>query len=397
MTTAAHPAAGHTPALHRLERALTSRLAVLLEDVGDRLADGWPEYAQFLRDGGGDLDQVGALFVRRLVDMAERNLAHVAAESPDAEPAARAVFEHVGRTQWQQGHELTELLTAYQVGARMAWRHVSATALELDLAPEVLAALAEAVFLFVNQLSAATAHGFVQEQSEASAERERIREDLAELLLSDRAETAAVHAAAHRAAWPLPLHAAVVLIDPSDRSAQAVVDRLSRQGLPIRRPDLHGAIVPTPGARLRDDHAAMLRGAHVVVGHPVPLTLLPATQDIARIALSLRRRGLLTDDPVYAGEHLHTIIVQRDARLIEALRRQVLEPIGHLSPNRQARLVETLTSWLRHMGDRQAVADELHIHPQTVRYRLGQLREHFGDRLDSAPARARMFIALVSE
>ena len=393
MTTAVD----HAAALQRLERALTGRLFALLEDVGDRLADDWPEYAQFLRDGGHDLDQVGALFVGRLVDMAEKNLSKVTEDSTDTEPAARAVFEHVGRTQWQQGHELTELLTAYQVGARTAWRHVSDTALELDLSPEVLAALAEAVFLFVNQLSAATAHGFVQEQSEASAVRERLREDLAELLLSDRAETAVVQAAAHRAAWPLPQHAAVVLIDPSDRSAQTVIDRLSHQGLPLRRPDLHGAIVPTPGARLRDDHAALLRGARVVVGHPVPLALLPATRDIAGIALSLRKRGLLTGDPVYASDHLHTIIVQRDERLIAALQRQVLEPISGLSPNRQARLVETLTSWLRHMGDRQAVAEELHIHPQTVRYRLGQLREHFGDQLDSAPARARMFIALVTE
>jgi DNA-binding PucR family transcriptional regulator len=50
---------------------------------------------------------------------------------------------------------------------------------------------------------------------------------------------------------------------------------------------------------------------------------------------------------------------------------------------------------LRHMGDRAAVAEELHIHPQTVRYRLAQLRERFGDQLDSPRSRARLFLALV--
>ncbi|HYB39492.1 MAG TPA: helix-turn-helix domain-containing protein [Mycobacterium sp.] len=46
------------------------------------------------------------------------------------------------------------------------------------------------------------------------------------------------------------------------------------------------------------------------------------------------------------------------------------------------------------MGDRTAVADELFIHPQTVRYRMSQLREYFGAELDSPRSRARMLLAL---
>jgi DNA-binding PucR family transcriptional regulator len=46
------------------------------------------------------------------------------------------------------------------------------------------------------------------------------------------------------------------------------------------------------------------------------------------------------------------------------------------------------------MGDRTAIADELFIHPQTVRYRMTQLRDYFGAELDSPRGRARMFLAL---
>jgi DNA-binding PucR family transcriptional regulator len=57
-------------------------------------------------------------------------------------------------------------------------------------------------------------------------------------------------------------------------------------------------------------------------------------------------------------------------------------------------LADTLTSWLRNLGDRQAVAQELNIHPQTVRYRLGVLHEVFGEALDDPRARAKLMLAL---
>jgi DNA-binding PucR family transcriptional regulator len=67
----------------------------------------------------------------------------------------------------------------------------------------------------------------------------------------------------------------------------------------------------------------------------------------------------------------------------------VLEPLADLSPAAQDRLTETLLSWLLHQGRRDDVAAELHVHAQTVRYRMGQVRELYGDRLgDPAVVRA---------
>ena len=58
------------------------------------------------------------------------------------------------------------------------------------------------------------------------------------------------------------------------------------------------------------------------------------------------------------------------------------------------RLLETLRSWLRHWGSRTAVADELRVHPQTVSYRVRQLRELLGDALDDADARFELALVL---
>ena len=53
-------------------------------------------------------------------------------------------------------------------GPGVAWRQMSQRALERGSAPNALAALAEAVFCFVDQLSSASAAGYLAEQSEAA-------------------------------------------------------------------------------------------------------------------------------------------------------------------------------------------------------------------------------------
>jgi DNA-binding PucR family transcriptional regulator len=50
-------------------------------------------------------------------------------------------------------------------------------------------------------------------------------------------------------------------------------------------------------------------------------------------------------------------------------------------PASAEKLTETLAAWLRHHGRREDVAGALFVHPQTVRYRMGQLRDLYGDRL----------------
>jgi DNA-binding PucR family transcriptional regulator len=58
-----------------------------------------------------------------------------------------------------------------------------------------------------------------------------------------------------------------------------------------------------------------------------------------------------------------------------------LEPLSELRPSTAQRLEQTLRSWLLHQGRRDDVAADLTVHPQTVRYRMTQLRELYGDRL----------------
>ncbi|BCB91752.1 PucR family transcriptional regulator [Phytohabitans suffuscus] len=381
--------------LEALVPALVERLPHLLDEVRRLLSADWPDYAQFLAEEKAEVGAAAEGFVRWLVEFAERHLSEPPGDLVPAPTTPVALFEEIGRVQWREGRDLSELLSAYQVGARVAWQHVAGTALDVGIAPTALAALAEAVFAYVDRLSSASARGYVTEQSESVATRERLRDDLVELLLSDRSDSAVVRAAASRAGWQLPREAAVILVDPDNPVGQAMLSRLDASCLPIRRRQLTGAIVPDPvrpGRRQR--LATALHGTGAVIGHPVRPEQLPASVEIAEIALRLSRAGTLTNDPVFVAEHLDAIIVHRDARLLDALRRQCLAPLDGLTPGVRQRLTETLAAWLRHLGDRQAVAAELRIHPQTVRYRMARLHELLGPTLGDPAGRASLTLAL---
>jgi hypothetical protein len=375
--------------LERLVPAVVDRVPAILAEVRDILARQHPEYASFLAEAFDEIVAAAETFVARLIGQAER--------SPDGEASSmeQALFEEIGRLQLRQGKSVIDLLAAYRSGATVAWRHVSELALELGVPRETFAALATAVFTSVEQLSSASLRGYEQERSESALARARLRDELAELLLSDRSDSAAVRTAAARANWSIPAQVAVVVIDPDNEVGRALLARLDETCLRIRRPDALVTIVPDPsGPGRRAWLANALRGAGAVVGVSVPPERLPASLHIAEQAVRLHRAHLLDDDPLFVGEHLDALIVHRDDELLAALRRQYLAPLDRLSPPARERLSATLNSWLHNLGNQKAVAEELHVHPQTVRYRLAQLRELFGPVLDDPAARATLLLAL---
>ena len=65
-----------------------------------------------------------------------------------------------------------------------------------------------------------------------------------------------------------------------------------------------------------------------------------------------------------------------------------------LRPATSQRLAATLRSWLLHQGRRDAVAADLHVHAQTVRYRMSQVRELYGNRLDDPRTVLELVLAL---
>ena len=117
----------------------------------------------------------------------------------------------------------------------------------------------------------------------------------------------------------------------------------------------------------------------------------------AQAAWPLHVSGLLGTDPgglVRADEHLLALLLAAEPDLAADLSERAVAPLQALPAGAAARGEQTLRAWLDAHGDVSAAAAALHVHPQTVRYRLAGLREVFGDALDDPGARLELAIAL---
>lgn len=108
----------------------------------------------------------------------------------------------------------------------------------------------------------------------------------------------------------------------------------------------------------------------------------------------MARGALPAEDLLRVEEHLPTLIVLGDDALARALVARSLAPLDALPAAERERLLATLGSWLAHQRHTPRIAAELHVHPQTVRYRMAKLRELLGDGLDSREGRFELELAL---
>lgn len=373
--------------------AIVSQLPAILAEIHHLLAEQHPDYAGFLAANRTTVLPAAEHFLTRLI--------HVTESDPTAPPSLlisgreQALFEDLGRRHYRDQQDITSLLAAYRIGAVVAWRHLVPAALYQRIAARALAGLATTLFTTIDELSSASLRGYSQAQVTAGHPRTRWRDELAELLLSDRADPATVRAAAARAAWLLPNQAAIILIHPDNELARTLLNRLGPACLRLRRAQTLVAIMPDPeGAGQRIHLTQTLRGAAAVIGTTVALNKLPTSLSLAQQALRLRQARVLTGDPLFIDRHLPAMVAHHDQRLLAQVRHRHLAPLSPLPTPTRHRLSQTLRSWLMHMGNCTAVATELHVHPQTVRYRLSQLHELFGAALDDPTTRAALLLGL---
>ncbi|MEV0154746.1 helix-turn-helix domain-containing protein [Micromonospora sp. NPDC050686] len=300
-------------------------------------------------------------------------------------PALEAAYA-LGSGEARSGRSMDALLAAYRVGARVAWREVSTTTVRSGLAAGTVAEFAELMFAYIDELSAASVAGHADELASAGRVRRRDLERLTQQLLAAEPEET-LRRSADRADWPPPQTLTVVLLPRSN--VRAVLALLSPQTLESEE-DLPGVelaeemgvlLVPDMHGPRRRQLTRLLHGHRAVLGPVRPWTRVSRSYQRAARALALGlgpgHRGPALD----TEQHLAQLVLSMDPEGLADLRAQVLEPLSGLPPATAQRLAETLRSWLLHQGRREDVAADLFVHPQTVRYRMGKLRELYGDRL----------------
>jgi hypothetical protein len=261
------------------------------------------------------------------------------------------------------------LLSAYRVGARVAWRCLAAGAVPAGLPAAEVAKFAELTFAYIDELSAASAAGHADELAARGRAHERHLEHLARDLLAG-ASPDVLLASVQRAGWQPPVSLTAVLLPAAQ--ARPACRALDPSTLVLDDlPDATGVLL-VPDA----DRSLLLRqltDRTAVVGPARPWTRASASY-----ARALRARSL-SSDIRDTEDHLPELVLSADADAFADLRARALAPLRTLPVATARRLEETLRAWLLHQGRRAEVAAALFVHPQTVRYRMAQLRELFPD------------------
>ncbi|MDT9593323.1 helix-turn-helix domain-containing protein [Nocardioides zeae] len=336
-----------------------------------------PSYAGALTGPmGSTIQQAVQLALGGFVSLVSRG-GGTEARTPTA-GAVRGAYD-LGRGEARSGRSMEALLAAYRIGARVSWRELSRTAVEHGVDAATLAEFAELVFAFIDELSASSAAGHSDELAASGRVRRRHLERIAHLLL-EGAPADAVHAAVEAVEWTPPTTlAAVVVPSEQTRAVLAVVDPASlapADELPMLR-DGERTLLLVP-----DASAAALREAlarrDAAIGPAVPW--LEARSSVDRVARALDLHPEL-DGVLDTDDLLAELVVHADPAALAALRERALAPLDGQRADTRARLEETLRAWLLHQGRREDVAAALFVHPQTVRYRMGRVRELWGDAL----------------
>ena len=362
--------------------ALRPALDGVAEEIIAAIRTEVPEYARPLTGAfGRDVRRGVEVALRRFVDGLER--------PRGAGDREREVYVALGRGEARAGRSLDALLAAYRVGARVSWRRVVEAGTAGGLSPETLYDIGEAIFAYIDAISAESVEGYAGEQSRTAGERERRRRALALLLAADPpAAPERIRAEAERADWRLP-DRVVALVAGAEQAHHLPADALT-----LSDDDQVVAFVGDPDGPGRRKELA--RAAPAAVGPAVPWPDAHRSLARARAVRALQHAGKLApDELVDAEQHLDALLVHAAPELGAERAARVLAPLTGEKPAARERLLATLRAWVDDPGQPQRMAAALGVHPQTVRYRLKRLRELLPPgALDDPDERFRLALAL---
>jgi hypothetical protein len=365
---------------------MRGQLSAVADDVVAAIVDEVPSYrSAFAGRMGGTIRHAVQLALGGFLSLASQGRTDQL-RTPTA-PAVEGSYQ-LGRGEARSGRSTDALLAAFRIGARVSWRELSSTAVRNGLPADVLADFAELVFAYIDELSAAAVAGHADETDSSGRARRRLLERVGALLLAGaQAEDVAV--AAEQAGWAMPRTLTAVLVPESQvRPVLGLVSPATIQAADAPgTTDAALLLVPDAHGRGRAALLRALRDRDSVAGPAAPTLEVRASYDRARRARDL---GITLDTEA----HLPRIVLHADESALADLRARALAPLAALKEGTRDKLADTLRAWLLHHGRRDEVAAALFVHPQTVRYRMGQLRELYGDRLEDPDTVLALTIAL---
>ena len=292
------------------------------------------------------------------------------ATDADLRPLRESAKDRAG-----EGMPLEDLLHAYRLGGRIGWQAFLEAARPEE--QPALLRVAETLMDFVDRISSAVAQAYLEESQHLVSERERQLRGLLDAILAGGHLPSELTALAEQLGVPLRERyrpfAASLPAAPARRHSELAASLRSR-----------GVLALTEGVRvtgLLPDGQSLTgvpeKESVVALGAETGRSELASALDDARRLADLGRRlglrGTLQQDDL-----LPESLLASAPRVAQNLRRRVLAPLEEHRSRSGADLVETLVAYVGSNLDRRQAAEHLHVHPNTLDYRLKQVRELTG-------------------
>jgi hypothetical protein len=363
-------------------------LPAITDEILEAIARQVPEYERPLEGRFGEGIRTG-------VNEALLQFVALIRDPDGGREPGREVYVALGRGEQRVGRTLDSLQAAYRIGARVAWRRIAEAGRRSELEPEPLTLLAEAIFAYIDELSADSVEGYAEAQAAVEDLRRRRRGELVGLLLrKPPVEAADLATAAKAAKWKLPVSLAAVACHDEDLAT--IGGRLPVDALVTVHDGTGCVLLPDPeGPRRGEQLERAVAGSATAVGPAVETAQAAMSWSLARALLAAVGSGEVADAGLNrADDHLVRLLLRADPRLGDLIAGRRLAPLENLTARARERMLATLRAQVRHHGNAVAMAAELDVHPQTARYRIARLRELFGERLDDPDERFELELAL---
>lgn len=369
---------------------VSRRLDEVTHQMVERMVDQVPAYRRMPPDGIADVEALAARNAR-VLSGALRSGSHLDRDE------LRYVAEHV-RERVRRGVSLEEMLHAYRVAITAFWEATMAEAVTLGFARDAAVELARRTSELTDNLTTHAAETYVREISRLRAASDQAARDLLELLLQGEVDAEAP--ATHLAAPGLGAAESIVVVvgrvaatersesDALETAAAAIAGTLASghaSPLVAIRTGVVVAVAPGDGerpiaARLAEAHDALRgRGVELFCGLSAPrssLARVPAAFDQAVLAVSRASRA----QPVVSLAELPVVqnLLLGATSTMRALLTSMAEEIDFDRRESAAAMRTTLRAYADASMNLTRAAEALHVHTNTLRYRLGRIEERSG-------------------
>ena len=386
------PATGGDPYL----QALSADLLLRVEELGAELADRIRSVDPIYREGR-------IVTVDDLRETCRANLTLVFSRLAGHSKITTEAPALTGRRRAEQGMPLPTTLRAYRIGGRFIWevllRHADTSA----VTQEALLQAAGDVWAIIDDYSESVSEAFRDTITEQARRDTQVRTAVLSSLFDGHiTDIAQISDAA--TVLRLPLRGSFVVVAaqtrrPGEETLPRVEQSLQRREIASawRLDDQYQIGILSLPARVKVDLvsaelAVLAVGAVGMSGSYTSLEATPQARRQAEIAcLSATPE---TTELVRYEQHPVATLLAGAPEAAMALIRGVLAPLLALAPVDRDLLLETLRSWYANDGSAAAVGSALHVHRNTVRYRLRRVETLTGRSLTNPTAVGELHIAL---